>query len=84
MRRWGAGSSGKPWCSTPGRPGDGDVRDEVFNVLATQATTGEMRIDAVARVLAVTPRTLQRRLAKAGTSFENCAMTLGGTQPRFI
>jgi AraC-like DNA-binding protein len=52
------------------RPRDGGVQDEVFNVLATQATTGEMRIDAVARVLAVTPRTLQRRLAKAGTSFE--------------
>jgi AraC-like DNA-binding protein len=39
-------------------------------VLSTQATTGDMRIDAVARVLAVTPRTLQRRLAKVGTSFE--------------
>ena len=52
------------------QPADGDVRDEVRSVLSTQATTGDMRLDAVARVLAVTPRTLQRRLAKAGTSFE--------------
>jgi AraC-like DNA-binding protein len=52
------------------QPADGDVRDEVRSVLSTQATTGDMRIDAVARVLAVTPRTLQRRLAKVGTSSE--------------
>ncbi|HYT69451.1 MAG TPA: AraC family transcriptional regulator ligand-binding domain-containing protein [Vicinamibacterales bacterium] len=52
------------------QPRDGDVRDEVRSVLSTQATTGDMRIDAVARVLAVTPRTLQRRLAELGTSFE--------------
>ena len=36
----------------------------------TQATAGEMTIDAVARRLSTTPRTLQRRLARAGTSFE--------------
>ena len=52
------------------QPADGDARDEVRSVLSTQATTGDLRIDAVARVLAVTPRTLQRRLAKLGTSFE--------------
>jgi AraC-like DNA-binding protein len=52
------------------RPADGDVRDEVRSVLSTQATTGDMRIDAVARILAVSPRTLQRRLAKVGTSFD--------------
>ena len=33
-------------------------------------TSGEMRIDVVARRLATTPRTLQRRLARAGTSFD--------------
>ena len=52
------------------QPADGDVRDEVRRVLSTQATTGDMRLDAVARVLAVSPRTLQRRLAKVGTSFD--------------
>ncbi len=41
-----------------------------MSVLATQLTAGEMHIDAVARRLATTPRTLQRRLARAGTSFE--------------
>ena len=51
-------------------PADGDVRDEVRHVLSTQLAAGELRIDAVARRLATTPRTLQRRLASAGTSFE--------------
>ena len=51
-------------------PADGDVRDEVRSVLSTQITAGDVRIDAVARRLATTPRTLQRRLARAGTSFE--------------
>jgi len=56
---------------------DGDVRDEVRSVLATQLTTGDLRdishlsIRAVARCLATTPRTLQRRLSRAGTSFES-------------
>jgi AraC-like DNA-binding protein len=49
---------------------NGDVRDEVRRVLAAQATTGDMRIDTVARRLATTPRTLQRRLARTGISFE--------------
>ena len=35
-----------------------------------QATVGELGLDTVARRLAITPRTLQRRLARAGTSFE--------------
>ena len=52
------------------QPADGDVRDEVRTVLSTQATTGDLRIDAVARVLAMSPRTLQRRLARVGTSFD--------------
>jgi AraC-like DNA-binding protein len=51
-------------------PADGDVRDEVRSVLSTQVTAGEVQIDVVARLLATTPRTLQRRLARAGTSFE--------------
>jgi AraC-like DNA-binding protein len=34
-------------------------------------TAGEVELDAVARRLATTPRTLQRRLARAGTSFES-------------
>jgi AraC-like DNA-binding protein len=51
-------------------PADGDVRDEVRSVLSTQVTAGDVQIDVVARRLATTPRTLQRRLARAGTSFE--------------
>jgi AraC-like DNA-binding protein len=51
-------------------PADGDVRDEVRGVLSTQATAGDMHIAAVARRLSTTPRTLQRRLARAGTSFD--------------
>jgi AraC-like DNA-binding protein len=51
-------------------PASGDACDEVRSVLSTQATAGEMTIDAVARRLSTTPRTLQRRLARAGTSFE--------------
>jgi len=51
-------------------PATGDVRDDVRSVLSTQATAGDMSIDAVARRLGTTSRTLQRRLARAGTSFE--------------
>ncbi len=51
-------------------PANGDARDEVRSVLSTQATAGDMNIGAVARRLSTTPRTLQRRLARAGTSFE--------------
>jgi AraC-like DNA-binding protein len=51
-------------------PASGDVRDEVRRVLSTQVTAGDMRIDVVARRLATTPRTLQRRLARIGTSFD--------------
>jgi AraC-like DNA-binding protein len=51
-------------------PATGDARDEVRSVLATLATAGEMTIDVVARRLSTTPRTLQRRLARGGTSFE--------------
>ena len=51
-------------------PASGDIRDEVRSVLSTQATIGDMQITTVARRLAIAPRTLQRRLARAGTSFE--------------
>jgi AraC-like DNA-binding protein len=50
-------------------PASGDVRDEVRRVLSSQLTVGEVRIDTVAHRLATTPRTLQRRLSRAGTSF---------------
>jgi AraC-like DNA-binding protein len=53
-----------------GLPASGDIRDEVGSVLSTQATIGDMQITTVARRLAIAPRTLQRRLARAGTSFE--------------
>src|SRR6266852_6401354 len=51
-------------------PANTNVRDEVRHVLATQVTAGDIGIDVVARRLATTPRTLQRRLARAGTSFD--------------
>ncbi|HJZ77908.1 MAG TPA: AraC family transcriptional regulator ligand-binding domain-containing protein [Vicinamibacterales bacterium] len=51
-------------------PADGDVRDEVRRVLSTQLTVGDLRVGIVARRLATTARTLQRRLSRAGTSFE--------------
>lgn len=52
------------------QPRTGDLRQEVLKILSTQTTVGDMRLDTVARRLAVTPRTLQRRLARTGTSFE--------------
>jgi len=52
------------------QPKDSDVREEVLAILTTQATVGDLGLDTVARRLAITPRTLQRRLARAGTSFE--------------
>jgi len=50
-------------------PATGDVRDEVRSALSSQMTAGDIGIDVVARRLATTPRTLQRRLSRAGTSF---------------
>ena len=50
-------------------PASGDLRDEVRHALTSQLTAGDLRIDVVARRLATTPRTLQRRLSRAGTSF---------------
>lgn len=51
-------------------PATDDAADEVRSVLSTQATAGDMTIGVVARRLSTTPRTLQRRLARGGTSFE--------------
>jgi AraC-like DNA-binding protein len=51
-------------------PAGSDVRSDVRRVLATQMTAGDVGVDLVARRLAMTPRTLQRRLAQTGTSFE--------------
>ena len=51
-------------------PATNDAADEVRSVLSTQATAGDMTIGVVARRLSTTPRTLQRRLARGGTSFE--------------
>jgi len=52
------------------QPKGGDIREEVIAILTMQATVGELGLNTVARRLAITPRTLQRRLARAGTSFE--------------
>ena len=51
-------------------PASTDFRDEVQHALANQMTAGDMSIDAVAQRLVTTPRTLQRRLAETGTSFD--------------
>jgi AraC-like DNA-binding protein len=67
LRRWLERQAGDVLARLPA---DGDVRDEVRRVLSGQLTVGEMRIEVAARLLATTPRTLQRRLSRAGTSFE--------------
>jgi len=43
---------------------------EVRRLLATRVPDDDARIETVARRLALTPRTLQRRLAEEGTSYE--------------
>jgi len=52
-------------------PSKGTVEDDVTRALSAQMTSGEVELEVVARRLATTPRTLQRRLAQAGTSFES-------------
>src|SRR5262249_54990866 len=44
--------------------------DQVRRVFGTRMAGGDMRIEAVAHRLAMTPRTLQRRLAEEGTTFD--------------
>jgi AraC-like DNA-binding protein len=51
-------------------PASGGVCDEVRRALSAQVAAGELQLEVVARRLATTPRTLQRRLARAGTTFE--------------
>lgn len=49
---------------------DESTADQVRNVLGTRMAGGDMRIEVVAQRLATTPRTLQRRLAEEGTTFD--------------
>ena len=51
-------------------PEPGDPVAEVRRVLAWKIGNGGTRIEAVARQLATSPRTLQRRLAAGGVSFQ--------------
>ena len=51
-------------------PAEGGVASDVRRVLAKQVAGGDTRITAVARELATTSRTLQRRLAAAGLSYQ--------------
>lgn len=53
----------------PGSEG-GDV-SRLRRVLASRIAGGDTRIQTIARELAATPRTLQRRLADAGTTFQD-------------
>lgn len=53
------------------------VRDglaaQIQRVLATRVAGGDVRMEAIARQLATSARTLQRRLAAAGASYRNCS-----------
>jgi AraC-like DNA-binding protein len=51
-------------------PDTGGVDVDVRQALARRVADGDSSIDAVARALGTTPRTLQRRLRDAGTSFQ--------------
>ena len=67
LRRWLDQQAAAAVASRPRRD---DFAGEVRRVLATHAMAGGMQIEQVARRLATTPRTLQRRLARAGTTFD--------------
>jgi AraC-like DNA-binding protein len=49
--------------------GAGDVIAHVCKTIETRLPRGDLQIESVARALAITHRTLQRRLTEAGTSF---------------
>jgi AraC-like DNA-binding protein len=49
--------------------GTGDVIAHVCRTIETRLPRGDLQIEAVARALAITHRTLQRRLTEAGTSY---------------
>jgi AraC-like DNA-binding protein len=51
-------------------PPDDGIAQHVRRVLTARIAGGDAGIDAVARELATAPRTLQRRLAAAGSSFQ--------------
>jgi AraC-like DNA-binding protein len=52
-------------------PPAGDLIEALRRALATRVAGGDTRIAAVARHLAMTPRTLQRRLAEAGIAYHD-------------
>lgn len=56
---------------------DASMRERVRAVLLEQLPSGQASVEAVASELAVSPRTLQRRLKKEGTSFQ---AVLGATR----
>lgn len=47
-----------------------DSRSEVRRLILQRVSGGDTRIQSVARMIATTPRTLQRRLAAEGTSYQ--------------
>jgi AraC-like DNA-binding protein len=47
-----------------------DTRSRLRHLLVGRLTTGDVRIESAARELGTTPRTLQRRLADAGTTYQ--------------
>jgi len=51
-------------------PADDNVLGQLRRALTTEIADGRAEIGAVARRLATTPRTLQRRLAEEGTTFQ--------------
>jgi AraC-like DNA-binding protein len=51
------------------RAGELDIVTHLVRVLETRLTSSALGADDVARAMAMTPRTLQRQLATAGTSF---------------
>jgi AraC-like DNA-binding protein len=51
------------------RAGELDIVTHLVRVLETRLRTSELGADDVARAMAITPRTLQRHLVDAGTSF---------------
>jgi len=53
------------------RESDGTFSSEVRRALAPRVTGGDVRLSSVARALAASPRTLQRRLAEEGLSYQD-------------
>ena len=68
LRRWLERKAEQILARQEGQEG---VAMEVRRLLAAPATAKGASIDAVARGLAMSPRTLQRRLSQEGTSFDN-------------